>query len=522
MAFDAGAVIGRIKLDTSGFARGIRTVQAGMKRVSASARAASIRIGAMTAGLAAALVPTIKIGAEFESAVADMVRVTSRASDAIRSDILGMASELGRPTDLMKGFYQVISAGVKGAENQMDALRVASMGAQAAHLDQATVIKALTKLMAGYEGKIKNVTIASDLLFAIEKEGQTSFAELAPIIGTVAAKANTLGISFDSLGASFAVITRQAGTTREAATQLRALITALSKPTRELTALTERLEFADFQAMIASLGFSGALEKIREEAGGSAVKLNALLQSTEAVDAFNAIAQRNFKALADAMVSMADKAGGTAKTFDEWRRTLEGQWFRLRANMDKLRIGFSASIEEPVKRIVIAVNNVAEATTTWMKDNQDVVKQIAQIALGITLAGVAFTGLTVAIWASFAALTAWLSPIGLALTGALAFAAVAFTIRAAWNESLRAILGDTAEMEKKQGSILSTAWNHWRQFLGLIDTEWFEVIDALGQVVSGFVNGTIGLFVFMAKAVIVVFKGLFNSLLKVFERLHNI
>ena len=85
----------------------------------------------------------------FETATVDMAKVTTRSLKEIRSEVLGMSSVLGTSTDLMKGYYQVISAGVKGTSAQLDTLTVSSRAAKAAHIDQAETIKGLTKLMAG-------------------------------------------------------------------------------------------------------------------------------------------------------------------------------------------------------------------------------------------------------------------------------------------------------------------------------------------------------------------------------------
>jgi len=112
-------------------------------------------------------------------------------------------------TDLMKGYYQVISAGVTDPIKSLETLTTASQLAKSAHINQAEAIKGLTKLMAGYEGQIKTTAEAADLLYTIEKEGQTSVLELIPVIGGLAKVSADLKVSTDEMGASLATLSKQ-------------------------------------------------------------------------------------------------------------------------------------------------------------------------------------------------------------------------------------------------------------------------------------------------------------------------
>jgi hypothetical protein len=72
----------------------------------------------------------------FESALVDMGKVTGESFDLIKKKIMKLPSSLGSATEMVKGYYQVISAGVKGAANQMETLITTSKLAKTAHAEQ--------------------------------------------------------------------------------------------------------------------------------------------------------------------------------------------------------------------------------------------------------------------------------------------------------------------------------------------------------------------------------------------------
>jgi len=168
---------------------------------------------------------------------------------------------------LLKGYYQVISAGVTDPVKSLETLKVSAMAAKAGHLEQSEVIKGLTKLMAGFGGEIQSVTEASDLLFTIEKEGQTSFQELIPVIGGLAKVSADLDVKNREMAASLATITQTAGSTEEAATQYRAIMIALMKPTEDMKGTLKALGFESGQAAIQQIGLSETLKRLKSYNG---------------------------------------------------------------------------------------------------------------------------------------------------------------------------------------------------------------------------------------------------------------
>lgn len=208
-------------------------------------------------GAGVGLSEALQQASAYETAVVNMARVTDRSFTQVKADVAGLGPDLGTQTQLMQGYYAVMSAGVTESAAALDLLTTASKGSKAAGVTQSQTITALTKLMAGYAGEIRSASEASDLLFTIEKQGQTTFAELVPVIGDAAAISKQAGVSADEMGATLAAITQTAGGTSQAVTQYRAVLTALIKPQQTMRALLSDMGYESGIALVQEKGLAG-------------------------------------------------------------------------------------------------------------------------------------------------------------------------------------------------------------------------------------------------------------------------
>jgi len=321
---------------------------------------------AITAASAGFILTTKKVLKEFtkwESALVDMGKVTSESLSKIKTKIMDLPPVLGDSIDLVKGYYQVISAGVTEPKRAMELLTEAAKASKAAHLDQSETIKALTKLMAGYEGQIKNVSEASDLLFAIEKEGQTTVAELVPIMGSLAKLSHDLGIHQNEMGASLALVTQTAGTTTEAATQYQGILRALMKPTQILIDEFKKMGFEGAQAAIQQIGFTETLKRLKDQAGGSAEKMAAMFGRLEGLKGMSALAANEFQNLNDKVEVMKNKTGKAAEAWEDYKKTSAAAWDSLEASISKVTIAIGAGLAPAAKRLAYWLSEAAEYWT---------------------------------------------------------------------------------------------------------------------------------------------------------------
>ena len=189
-------------------------------KISKIGRTATIAGAAVTA----AFTKTFLDFTAYETKLVDMAKVTDEPFDQIEAKLADVDVALGSSKQLMEGYYQVISAGVKDPVEALETLTTASETAKAAHIKQSESVKGITKMMAGYEGAIKTASEAADLLFSIEKEGQTTVAEMIPVIGGLAKMSFDLGVAQNDMAASIAVVSKTAGSGAEAANQYQAVL----------------------------------------------------------------------------------------------------------------------------------------------------------------------------------------------------------------------------------------------------------------------------------------------------------
>lgn len=303
-------------------------------------------VGAVLAalGVGAGIKKSIDEFKSFQTSWTDMAKVTDRDLNQIRAEISALPPEIGNATELMQGYYQTISAGVTDPAESLQFLTGASKAAKAAHVDQSEVIKGLSKVMAGFQGQIEDVTQASDLMFAIEKEGQTTFAELVPVIGEVANASYQVKVSSDEMGAALALITQTAGSTSQAATQYRAVLLGLFKPQEKMTKLLGDLGYASGQAMVEELGLSGALKKVQQEAERTKVPIGKLFESSEALMGIAALSANNFDTYEAKIKAMGQAAGGTDRAFAAWEKTFAAVEEKFKNTISNMAIEFGEDL----------------------------------------------------------------------------------------------------------------------------------------------------------------------------------
>ena len=333
----------------------------------------------------------------FETATVDMGKVTSRSLDLMKAEILGMDSLLGTSSNLMAGYYQSISAGIKGTTAQLDNLTISSQTAKAAHVGQAETIKGITKLMAGYEGQIKSAASAADILFTIEKEGQTAVAELIPHIGGLAKASFDLAVSQDEMGAAFATITKTAGSTSVAATQYRMTLMGLFKPQENMLKIFKKLDVASGRALVQQEGYAGALKLVKEEAEKMGIGLGKVFESSEALMGISALGAKNWKTYSDSLVEMTKKTGAQQKAWDAWTETVQASLDKAGANLEKFQIKFMDTFGDDTKDTIDAFSDSLEYLTDNFEKFTEYAGYISKVnaALGLLISPIKLITFTI-------------------------------------------------------------------------------------------------------------------------------
>jgi len=322
---------------------------------------------------------------EYESALIDMAKVTDESLDSIETKIKSLDASLGNYTELTKGYYQVMSAGITEPAKAMDTLVASSKLAKAAHVNQAETVKGLSSILEAYGDSLKGATEAGDLLLQMEAKGKTSVQELIPVIGKVAGLSSALKISSDQMAGIFSKITLLSGGTAYAATQYEALMSSMMTPTKTMAALFK--EYGGAAEAIKKVGIEDVLKRIKEEAGGSAEKLGELFGRKEAIQGFITLFKDDFKGATANIEAMKNKTGKLDEAWNKFQQSWEGIKDKFKNTIGDILVEFGKELSPSIMQ---GMDDFAE----WAKENKSDIIEVAK-AMG----ELAKFTMTIGLWA---------------------------------------------------------------------------------------------------------------------------
>jgi TP901 family phage tail tape measure protein len=279
-------------------------------------------IAAVTAALAGAVRQAIVFGKQMAE-VSTLVDTAKVSMSGLNREILKLASRTSVPlSDLTKGLYQVISAGIPAGE-AIQFLETASKAAVGGVTDTKTAVDGLTTAVNAWETGAASASSVSDKFFTAVKLGKTTFGELSGSIGDVASIAKNAGLSLDEVLAATASLTLGGLETSQAMRYLRGVLVQIISPSNEAKkAFGDLLSVSALQAE----GLTGWLEKLNKAAGGNIQKLSEMFESQEALTAIMGLAGSQADDFVRIMGEMARSAGAADEATRKMSNSVDQQW----------------------------------------------------------------------------------------------------------------------------------------------------------------------------------------------------
>jgi len=169
--------------------------------------------------------------------------------------------------------YQTLSNQVAHGAEVFGFLEQANRLALATVSDSATAVQFLTAIQNAYNFSLEETGKNAAKAFKIVELGRVRLNEMSQTIGQLAVPAKQLNIRFSELGAAVDTITKRGIPFNEAQTLLRNVMLSLIRPTDTMKGLIRELGFSSGEAMIAALGFGGALAEIEKRTKGSSTEI---------------------------------------------------------------------------------------------------------------------------------------------------------------------------------------------------------------------------------------------------------
>lgn len=318
MAENVGTIVADLNLDSKGLTTGIQKAMGklgGLGKAFMPVAAGAAAVGAVLIGVGKA---AFTAGLDFNKLMANVqsLDIGIDRIDELKVSVREMAIDTGKSTsDLTEGLYQVVSAFGDSA----DTAKILELNAKAAAAGIATTTDAINLTSAVTKGygdtSAEAVAKVSDLAFQTVKLGQTTFPELAASMGKVVPVASALGVSQEELFAQMATLTGVTGSAAEVATQLRGVLAAMQKPTKEMETAMIGLGFASAEAMIQELGMVGAMEALAGETTGTSGEIAKMFGQVEATGAVLALTGGQADTFKEKLAAMGEASGATDKAF---------------------------------------------------------------------------------------------------------------------------------------------------------------------------------------------------------------
>lgn len=317
MAFDLGAVVGHVKLDSNEFSKSSAIIQKGFKK---------IQTGAIVAGaaIATAFTKSIIEANKFQKAFSNVTTVidtTAINTQALALQLINLDSSLGSTTELTNGLYQAFSAGAKTAEEALNITTQSAKLAKAALVDTNTAVDILTTAVNAYGKENITATQASDIFFNTIKQGKITGEELSSTIGQSISLFASAGIGLDQLASAMAAMTKVGVQSSETTTQLNAIINAFLKPSQAMTTALENMGFESGSALLKAEGLVGALDLLKTATNGDSEALSELLPNIRAAKGAMALTGEGGKEFKIILDSMAESVGATDEAFKKQEKT---------------------------------------------------------------------------------------------------------------------------------------------------------------------------------------------------------
>ena len=321
---------------------------------------------AAVAAVGAAAVISVKQFAEFEVALNRLGNVSDRSLGVMRKEILGMSSELGSVTELTKGYYQVLSAGITDPIKSMEMLTVSAKMSKEATIAQGDAVRGIVAVMGAYSDELKTATEAADLLYSIERSGITSVGELIPLIGNLANLSKAVGLSANEMAAALAQITTTGAGTSIAATQLQGLLVALNRRFKALPPVIQA--YGSAIAAVKAMGFQNVLQEIMRYTEGNATVLTKMLGRQEGYLGLLQLTKNEFGEYADRLEAMTKKAGAFDDAWKRYKVTLKALWDTFKNTIGRQAVLLGAELAPKI-------GDVLTKMSKWVVVNRDLISQ---------------------------------------------------------------------------------------------------------------------------------------------------
>lgn len=276
-------------------------------------------VGASAAG-GVVFVGAIEKGVVFEDqlrTINTVAQLTDEELAKVGDGIQELSRETGKTTDdLAAGYYDLVSAGID-ADAALGVLRDSAILGTGALGSTAEAVDLVTSVLNAYGLEADASTRVTDIFAKAVADGKVTAAELGASIANIAPVANAAGISIEEVSSGFAFLTAKGTPAAQAATQMRAAISALLTPNEALNRIQAQTG-VNFAKLAKEKGLAVALDELRKHTEGTGGEFENLTAALAKADLEVQSGKENVGIYGDVVREFQDNLGLTDKEADKF------------------------------------------------------------------------------------------------------------------------------------------------------------------------------------------------------------
>lgn len=421
---------GRGRGDEEGSARRRRRRGGRLMDFAGDAASAAAEWRAFGSTMQEGLGASIDAARSYETAIADVTTVTELIPEEQIIAITTAATKEfgGKPVAQAQALYEVVSAGATDAATATEQLTQANILAIGGQAEVEDAVLALSKGVSNFKAQGATATEVADGLYVAVQKGQTDVTGMARALPRVAQAASSVGLSLDETNAALALLSLKSPTAEEGATNLKAALSNLQKPTKMARLEAARLGIDFSVAGLKAMGAAMAQQKYAEKLG---VSVDALTEQQKAEaesvvgkqDAFGAFLMKiraskkfNDNTLAklfdssdaraavgaliddmggyqDSLDAMKHKEGAAAKAYGKMADTTAQKSARMEAEFELLKIEAGQALIPTLLDLGKELMPIIRDVTRWIKENPELASTIGKVAIAVVVLSTVGTAL---------------------------------------------------------------------------------------------------------------------------------
>ena len=394
MSVNVGTAVGYLDLDASKFKAGLKDAQSTLSEFTNQSNNAGTRFEALGSSLktvgstitTAVSLPLLALGAgaiktasDFEAGMSEVSAITGATGKDMEA-LEQQAKKLGATTkfsatDAAEGMKYFGMAGYK-TDQIMSALPATLNLAAAGGTDLGIACDIVSDAMTGLGMSANETTKFTDIMAATITNSNTNIELMGETLKYVGPVAGTLGIGMGDLSVAIGLMGNAGIKGSQAGTVLRAGLTNLVKPTKEMKVAMEKYGIELVKNADGSINMMDTMENLRSTLGGLDQATQAQALSTifgkEAMSGWAAIvnaSEGDFNKLSEAIANSDGKASDMAKTMQD----------NLKGSIDNMKSAFEGLLITIGQRLIPIFQNLVEGITnvfTWFNNLNPAIQNV--------------------------------------------------------------------------------------------------------------------------------------------------